>query len=157
MADTPADSYYPPVGFYFNVDVTINETNKRITGTNEGNFQEVSGLNFKFGVKEVEEGGENRYVHKFPVPAKYENLVLKRGMLKGSPLINWAKTSFEQFSFKPATVVVTLMDENSAPVSTWTFSNAFPVGIRISDFKAQENAIVVETLELSFDYFKKGT
>jgi phage tail-like protein len=145
----PANFYYPPVGFYFKVNVI------GITGANEGSFQEVSGLSFKFGTKDVEEGGENRFVHRFPVPAKYDNLVLKRGMLIGSPLINWAKTSIEQFTFKPATVVVNLMDETSAPISSWKFINAYPIALKISDFKAQENAIVVETLELCYDYFSK--
>jgi len=126
-----------------------------LTANGEGNFQEVSGLNFKFGVKEVPEGGENRFIHKFPVPAKYENLILKRGMLIGSPLITWAQTSVGQFSFKPVTVVINLMDETSAPIATWKLINAIPVGLNVSAFKAQENAIAVETLELSFDYFDK--
>ena len=77
----PFVSYYPPANFYFRVDVG------NMTGGSESNFQEVSGLNFKFGVKEVPEGGENRFIHKFPVPAKYENLVLKRGMLIAPPLL----------------------------------------------------------------------
>jgi len=145
----PVTLYYPPVGFYFRVDVG------NMTGGSESNFQEVSGLNFKFGVKEVPEGGENRFVHKFPVPAKYENLVLKRGMLIGSPLITWAQTSIGQFTFKPVTVVISLMDEKSTPIASWKLINAYPVGIKISDFKGQENAIVVESLELSFDYFDK--
>ncbi|MHB8208145.1 phage tail protein [Mucilaginibacter sp.] len=140
---------YPPVGFYFKVNIGT------LTGNGEGNFQEVSGLNFKFGVKEVPEGGENRFIHKFPVPAKYENLVLKRGMLIGSPLITWAQTSVGQFTFKPVTVVINLMDETSAPIATWKLINAIPVGLSVSAFKAQENAIAVETLELSFDYFDK--
>lgn len=145
----PVDPYYPPVGFYFKVNVT------GITGTNEGNFQEVSGLNYKIGTKEVEEGGENRFVHRFPVPPKFENLILKRGMLIGSPLINWAKNTIEQFTFQPATVVVNLMDATSAPIASWKFINAYPVALKISDFKAQENALVVETLELSYQYFTK--
>jgi len=145
----PVTLYYPPVGFYFRVDVG------NMTGGSESNFQEVSGLNFKFGVKEVPEGGENRFVHKFPVPAKYENLVLKRGMLIGSPLITWAQTSIGQFTFKPVTVVISLMDEKSTPITSWKLINAYPVALKVSDFKGQENAIVVESLELSFDYFDK--
>jgi phage tail-like protein len=144
-----ASSYYPPVGFYFKVNVI------GITGANEGSFQEVSGLNAKLELKSVEEGGENRFVHRFPMPPKYENLVLKRGMLIGSPLINWAKTCVEQFTFKTATVVVNLMDANASPVASWKFINAYPVAIKISDLKAQDNAIVVETLELCYDYFNK--
>ena len=143
------NNYYPPVGFFFFVEVG------GIDGANEGAFQEVSGINFKLGVKEVPEGGENRFVHKFPVPAKYENLILKRGMLIGSPLIKWAQTALGQFTFKPVTVVVTLMDEEASPLSTWNFVRAYPVGLKVSDLKSQDNSIVVESLELSYDYFTK--
>lgn len=141
--------YYPPVGFSFKVNVD------GITGINEGSFQEVSGLNVKISTKDIDEGGENRFVHRFPTPPKYENLVLKRGMLIGSPLIAWAKNHFELFTFSPKVVNLNLLDEQGSPLSTWRFVNAYPVGLKISDFKAQENALVVETLELCFDYFTK--
>ncbi|HTI08001.1 MAG TPA: phage tail protein [Puia sp.] len=141
--------YYPPVGFSFDVFV------EGIMGVNEGSFQEVSGLNVKFGTEEVVEGGENRFVHRLPTAPKYENLVLKRGMLKGSSLINWVRTSVERFKFVPKMVVVKLLDATGKPLVSWSFSNAYPVSLRISEFKSQENALVVETLELSFDYFTK--
>jgi phage tail-like protein len=143
------DLYYPPVGFSFNVDV------EGITGVNECSFQEVSGLSAKITPENVKEGGENRFTHRFPTPPSYENLVLKRGMLIGSPLIAWAATSIEQFTFTPKVVNISLLDETNAPISTWRFVNAYPVSMKISDFKAQENSIVVETLELCFDYFTK--
>jgi phage tail-like protein len=150
MPDTQND-YYPPVGFTFSVKV------EGIMGANEGNFQEVSGLSVRFGVEEVVEGGENRFVHRLPTTPKYENLVLKRGLLKGSALINWVKTSVDRFIFKPKMVEVNLLDGTGNPLITWAFSNAYPVSLRISEFRAQENGIVVETLELAFDYFTKTT
>ena len=143
------NNYYPPVGFYFQVAI------QGISGINEGNFQEVSGLNVKIGVEEVKEGGETRFVHRLPTPPKYENLVLKRGMLLGSPLIAWVKTSIESFTFTPKTVYVKLLDEKKTPIAVWSFVNAYPVAVKISDFKAQENAIAIETLELAFSYFVK--
>jgi phage tail-like protein len=76
-------------------------------------------------------------------------------MLIGSPLINWAKNSFELFTFTPKIVNLNLLDQSGAPISTWRFVNAYPVAIKISDFKAQENTLVVETIELCFDYFTK--
>ena len=143
------EPYYPPVGFSFKVNV------EGIDGINEGSFQEVSGLNVKIAPKPVEEGGENRFVHRFPSPPTYENLVLKRGMLLGSPLITWARNSFELFTFTPKIVNLNLLDHTGAPISTWRFVNAYPVGLKVSEFKAQENVLVVETLELCFDYFTK--
>ena len=69
---TVTDLYYPPIGFSFKVNV------EGITGVNEGNFQEVSGLNVKTSPKNIEEGGEIRFVNQFPSSPKFENLVLKR-------------------------------------------------------------------------------
>ncbi|PSL45365.1 phage tail-like protein [Chitinophaga niastensis] len=142
-------AYYPPVGFYFRVNVP------GITGSNEGNFQEVSGLTATITPLEVKEGGENRFTHRLPQPPKYGNLVLKRGMLTGSMLINWVQKSINLFSFKPVPVVVTLMNANRSTVASWQFVNAYPVALKISEFKAQENTIALETLELCYDYFQQ--
>ena len=141
--------YYPPWGFYFSVTV------EGFTGANEGSFQEVSGLSVKMSPMEVKEGGENRFTRRLPVPPKYENLVLKRGMLIGSELTKWVQTSLTQFSFTPATVTLNLLSGDGSILSTWSFSNAYPVALKVSDFKAQDNSIVVETLELAFDYFQQ--
>ena len=144
-----ASPYYPPVGFYFQVNVI------GINGKNEGTFQEVSGLNVKLGVEEIKEGGENRFVHRLPSPPKYENLVLKRGMVTDSALIGWARKAVEQFIFSPTTIVLNLMDAQASPLASWKFIKAYPVSIKVSEFKAQESALVIETLELCFDYFER--
>ena len=144
-----AENYYPPVGFYFKVNVI------GITGINEGNFQEVSGLNAKLGTEDIKEGGENRFVHRLPNPPKYENLVLKRGMVTGSSLIKWATYAVEQFTFSPKTVTINLLDEKSSPIAVWRLTRAYPVSLQVSNFKSQDNAIVVETLELAYDYFTR--
>ncbi|MCJ8208323.1 phage tail protein [Mucilaginibacter sp. RS28] len=144
-----ADNYYPPVGFYFKVNVI------GVSGSNEGNFQEVSGLNIKLETQEVKEGGENRYAHRLPSPPKFQNIVLKRGLTTSSALITWAKAAVEQFTFSPKTVVINLMDENASPLASWNIKNAYPVALQFSDFKAQENGIVIETIDLAFDYFTR--
>ena len=147
MAGT--STYYPPVAFSFEVTIT------GIEGANEGNFQEVSGLSVKLDVEEVREGGENRFAHRLPSRPKYENLVLRRGMVTDSALIKWARQATEEFQFTTRTVVVSLLDEGGGNLATWNFVNAWPVSMKLSEFKAQENAIAIETLELSFDYFQR--
>jgi len=160
MADNSAA--FPMLGLFFEVKVL---NIQGIGAIGEGNFQEVTGLSFKIGTKDVEEGGENRFVHKFPLQPKYDNLVLKRGMLIGSPLIKWATDSVGSFKFQPKTVVIKLnnlvyADATKEPsfktVATWNIVNAYPVALKVSDFKAQDNTIVIETLELTYDYFTLG-
>lgn len=142
-------NFYPPVAFNFSVEVPD------IEGINEGNFQEVTGLTVKLGSEEVKEGGENRFVHRLPSPPKYENITLKRGMLLGSPLITWARNAVEQFTFAPKTVVIKLLDEKGNPLATWNVVNAYPVALKYSEFKAQDNTLVFESIELSYNYFQK--
>lgn len=145
----PATPPFYPASFSFNVKVT------GISGSYEGNFQEVSGITAKLNSEEVKEGGENTFVRRLPLPPKYENLVLKRGMLLSSDLIDWARDAVESFKFKPKTVVVNLLDETQKPLASWSFANAYPVALKVSEFKAQDNAIAVETVELAYENFTR--
>ena len=143
--------YYPPVGFHFRVEFTLD-------GVQDGDirFQEVSGLAAELGIEEVAEGGENRFSHRLPTRAKYSNLILKRGLLTDSRLIDWCIDAIENFVFEPTTVNVTLLNENHEPVAeSYSFVRAWPVKWAVSDFKAQDNSIVVETLELAYNYFAR--
>jgi len=123
-------TYYPPVGFHFKVDSVDLET------------------------EEIAEGGENRFKHKIPVRTKYPNLVLKRGMLLDSGVITWCRKALEDFEIEPIDITVSLLDEKHESLQAWSISNAYPVKWNVADFNAEENKIVIETLELSYNYFK---
>ncbi len=143
--------YYPPVGFHFSVEFNLSEAKDEDT-----RFQEVSGFNAELGVEEVVEGGENRFSHRLPTRAKYTNLILKRGLFTQSGLIDWCKDAIEHFEFNPITVNVTLLNESHEALSdTYNFIRAWPVKWSVSDFKAQENSLVIETLELAYNYFTR--
>lgn len=144
----PDEIFYPPTAFYFQVNID------GVQGKNEGSFQEVSGLNIKLGKEDIKEGGENRYVHRLPLRPQFENLVLKRGMVTGSDLLQWVEDT-AQFTFAPKNVTVILMDAESNPLVSWQFNNAYPVTYQISPFKSQEGALVLETVEICYDYFKR--
>ena len=145
-------SYYPPVGFHFRVEFV----GLVASDSNDARFQEVSGLSSELGVEEITEGGENRFSHRLPSRAKYGNLVLKRGLLVDSQLIDWCKKAIENFDFSPATVNVTLLNEEHQPLSdTFSFVKAWPVKWSVSDFRAQDNSVTIETLELAYNYFTR--
>lgn len=143
-------SYYPPVGFHFRVDF------EGINNTQDIGFQSVSGLNSSVpNSKTYEEGGENRFTHRLPQRASFENLVLKRGMLIGSELIQWFKDALENFRFVPRNVTVTLLNENHEPLQVWEFVNAWPTKWNIDGFDAEKGGIVAETVEFSYQYFRR--
>ena len=140
--------YYPPWGFYYKVNFAN-------IGTSDSDvrFQSVAGLAVEYEYEEFKEGGENRFVHKLPVRTKYADLVLKRGMLLDSQLIKWCLAAFRDRDFKAADVTILLMNEKSEPLRTWNVAHAIPKKWSVSDLNANESAIVIETLELSYRYF----
>ena len=148
MAKTPtAGGYYPPVGFHFKVEFV------GIGNDNDMRFQSVSGLTMEYDTESFKEGGENRFEHKLPLRTKYPDLSLKRGMLTDSKVIEWCLDALQNRDFKPAQINVMLLNEEHQPLKTWNVYNAWPKKWSVSDFNSQDNSIVIETLELSYNYF----
>lgn len=145
-----AGSYYPPVGFHFKVDVT-----GKGNGDTDLRFQEVSGLTAEITTEELQAGGVNGFSYKLPVKAKYPNLILKRGMLTNSDLIEWFRDAILNFKFAPTNILISLLNENHQTIATWDFKQAYPIKWVISDFKAQENSLVVETIEIAYQSFER--
>lgn len=139
--------YYPPWGFYY--QVKFGESQNK----NDARFQTVSGLSVEYDMEEYKEGGENRFVHKLPVRTKYADLVLKRGMLTDSEVIRWFLNAFRDREFKPKEISIILMNEKGEPLRTWNVVNAVPRKWVVSDLNANENSVVIETMELSYRYF----
>jgi len=142
--------YYPPWGFYYKVEFELGllRANK-----NDVRFQGVSGLTVEYDMEEYKEGGENRFAHKLPVRTKFSDLVLKRGMLTDSAVIAWFLNAFRDREFEPMDVNVILMNEKSESLRTWKVTHAIPKKWLVSDLNANDNAVVIETLELSYRYF----
>lgn len=138
---------YPPLGFHFAVSVT------GVQGAGEGSFSEVSGLDAEREVVEIKEGGENRFSHRLPDRARYGNLVLRRGILLGmAGLARWCRDTIESdlgTAVQPRTVVVKLLDQEGAPLQSWSFDKAWPVKWSVAALSADKNEIAVETLELA--------
>ena len=154
---------YPSVGFHFIVrfegigqSLSVGPISVS-TADIDTRWTEVGGLNVEMTTEELIEGGENRFVHKLPQRAKYPNLVLKRGYFSSlpSPLMKWADDAISNFDIKPCQVQVMLLDEMHLPAQIWSFKNAYPVKIIMGDFKATDNNFLIESLELSYQLFKK--
>jgi len=139
-------NYYPPLGFHFLIEFGNQK--------DEYQFQSVSGLSVDLETEEIKEGGENRFKHKLPVRAKYPNLILKRGLHVDSGLIDWCKAAMEGFDFTPTDLIIKLLNEENEPLMSWNVVHAYPVRWSVGEFNAEESRIVIETLELTYSYFK---
>lgn len=140
--------YTPPVGFHFKVEVL-----GLAPSDNDVRFTDVGGLTVDLATEEVPEGGENRFIQRYPVRAKYPDLVLKRGLMKQSAIWDWVKQCIETLTIEPHDVNVTLLNESHQPLMTWHLVGAYPVKWAVSDLSATANAYVVESLQLAYQYF----
>ena len=150
--------YIPPTGFHFKVEfIGVDGADRDI----EQRFQEVSGLSYEIETEELREGGENRFVYKLPKRAKYPNLVLKRGLLQDTALLDWFKSAMNTYfivavhDFKPKDLVISLLDDQGEPVAVWNVVQAYPIKWDTSSLKANDNSIVIETIELAYQYFER--
>ena len=141
--------YTPPVGFHFKVEILGLDR----AVDDDVRFSEVGGLGFEVATEEVPEGGENRFIQRYPLRAKYPDLVLKRGLLKSSAIWDWTRDCIENLDIKPKNVDVKLLNENHEPLITWHLVGAYPVKWAVTDLNAANNAIVVESLQLAYQYF----
>lgn len=136
-------SQYPFVNFKFSLIVPT------FASDVDSGFMEISGFSAKVEGETYREGGNNTSDLFFPTGVKWENLKAKRGVIRGSSMIDWIKTSILTFTFVPQPIVVTLFDAG-APAITWTFLNAYPVGLETSNLNAGSNnagEILVDTIE----------
>ncbi|SKB72103.1 phage tail protein [Dyadobacter psychrophilus] len=150
--------YTPPVGFRFKAVFQGIDG----VGDNDTLFQDVSGLTREIELEEVKDGANPMSAYKFPKKVKYTNLVLKRGMFVDSALVGFfdkaVNSYFNVLNLDSSTcdITISLLGETNEPLVSWTVFNAFPVKWVISDFKASGNEIVVESMEFSYQRFKRN-
>jgi phage tail-like protein len=144
------DTFYPPVGFHFKVEF---EGVPGQLSKQDAFFQEVTGLSRELETEPVKSGGENRFTFKLPTRGQYPNLVLKRGLFVDSGIAGWVNSAILDLDIAPVTVFVTLLNEQHEPLQTYKCVNAWPQKWSVADLNAQESRIVVETMELVYQYF----
>ena len=142
MATDPKKNY-PLPKFHFEVDWG---------GTRIG-FTEISGLDFETEVIEYREGSYKSYNKtKQPGLTKYSNITLKRGVFLGDFEFYqlWKKTTlFQEGSAQfRRDVAIKLLDEEHKPIITWIAANAWPCKVQYGSLNADENEILIETMEL---------
>ncbi|MCX6581404.1 MAG: phage tail protein [Candidatus Aminicenantes bacterium] len=136
----------PYVSFLFQVE---------IQGLIVGGFSEVSGLQVETETHDFREGGVNDYMHKLPKGSKQSNITLKRGFTDSDVLWKWHQDVVNG-KFKRKSGRIILMDSEGNEKWHWTFEDAFPIKWVGPDFKAQQGATSIESLELAHKGIKKG-
>lgn len=114
---------------------------------------ECSGLSLEVGTEDYHEGGENRFVHKFPSAGQPPNLVLKRGMTRSSALWDWFEEYLETGEIRPQDGQIELMAAEEPgeanPVRVWAFTKGYPIKWTGPELNALSPGVAFETLELA--------
>ena len=119
----------------------------RIDGDAQGGFSEVSGLQAELDVLELQEGGENAFVHKLPGRVKHGNLTLRRGLVKRD-MWEWFAKLLDGDIDRRTVAVELLPPSGDKPDVRWVFDSAFPCRWNGPELKSDQSAVAVESIEL---------
>ena len=124
-----------------------------IGGQKQASFTEVSGLSVEMNVEEVQEGGNNHFVHRLPGQCKVGNLVLKGGVVSASEFFKWMM-EIAQGRITRRNISVILYDLKGAELMRWNFINAFPIKWTGPNLKADDTLATIESLEIAHEGLK---
>lgn len=145
-------------------NLVVNNISNGQDAIGDGGFQECSGLEIEMDVQQIQEGGRNDGVIQQVGRAKYQNLVLKRGMFyNASDDLStdlWAWLQDVITGNRPVTRYDGLIKvfghregggKEPPVVATWVFERALPVKISGPQLNAQSGAVAIEELHLAHE------
>ena len=129
-----------------------------VEGVEIGTFTEVSGLNVEVSEEQIEEGGQNHFVHRVPGRMSWPNIVLKRGLVDNDNLFNWFWKSSgdgfaEQNKLERRTAAITIISEDGERLRSWRLDGVFPVKWTGPDFAVSNQDRASEELEIAHNGF----
>jgi phage tail-like protein len=133
---------YPSLVFHFRVE----------WGGTSVSFTEVAGLTQELQAVDYRTGDSPDYsMVKMPGLRKYNNITLKRGIVKGdNELFAWLNT-VKLNDIERRDITVSLLNEKHEPVMVWTAHNAFPVKVEGPGLKASGNEVAIESIEIAHE------
>lgn len=123
----------------------------------DGAFQECSGLEVDVDVQELLEGGRNDGVIRRLGRAKYQNIVLKRGMFHNKNRVDaelWDWVQGVVSGKRPVTRydgLVEVMSVGDTVVARWAFERGIPAKITGPQLNAKTGEIAIEELHIAHE------
>src|SRR5260370_34609762 len=121
-------------------------------------FQECTGLEMDTDIEEYSEGGSNDAVVRRVGRAKYQNIILKRGMLYGDsgnvkPDL-WTWLQGVASGVRPVQRYdgrIKVMSVADKVAATWTFDRGLPAKIRGPELNAKTGEVAIEELHIAHE------
>jgi phage tail-like protein len=120
-------------------------------GKNVG-FSEASGLTQELQLIEYRDGNSPDYsTIKMPGLHKYNNVTLKRGIIKGdNEFFKWLST-VKLNTIERRDLTISLLNEEHNAVMVWKARAAFPVKVEGPGLKASGNEVAIESIEIAHE------
>lgn len=131
-----------------------------VDGVEIGMFREIRGLNVSISTTELEEGGQNSFVHILPGRMSWPHLIFRRGVTESNALFDWLnKSSGEGFAangnkLARATGAVTVISADGHRLRAWEFDGVFPIRWSGPDFDSESDNAIEEELEVAHHGFR---
>jgi phage tail-like protein len=124
----------------------------------DGAFQECTGLEVEMDVQELQEGGRNDGVIRRVGRAKYQNLVLKRGMLYAAPggpadsaFWDWFQDIVSGRPVVRYDGTVEVMSVGDTVVARWAFERGLPAKVVGPQLNARTGEVALEELHIAHE------
>jgi phage tail-like protein len=126
----------------------------------DGAFQECSGLDVELDVQELVEGGRNDGVIRRVGRAKFQPIVLKRGMFYNDNAVNrdlWNWLQDISSGVRPVRRydgVIEVMSVGTNVVARWIFERGLPVKLTGPQLNARTGEVAIEELHIAHEGLK---
>lgn len=143
MAGEVQNNIWPLPKFYFSVALGDNDA---------VSFQEVDGLESETQPIEYRHGNSPVfYPIKMPGLGRVGNVTMRKGIfVNDSTFWDWYN-EIKMNTIARRTIVISLLDEEGNPKTTWTLNNAWPTKITGTDLKSEGNEVAVESVEIAYE------
>ena len=116
-----------------------------------GSFQECTGMGVRVRTKEYREGGCNSYVHRLPDGVEHDNVVLKHGLTNTPALLQWLNMAAQTgVQAQQQALIITLNSTAGQPLTSWSFTAAWPVKWTGPNLNAGAGQVATESLEIAY-------
>jgi phage tail-like protein len=120
-----------------------------VEGVEIAHFIECSGLKSSTQVFEIEEGGNNQYVHRLPGRSRWENIQLRFGVTSDTTLLSWRDEVLQDEFRGRRNGAILLKNVSNEVIRRYNFKNAWPVSWEGPAFNANGKELAIETLEIA--------
>jgi phage tail-like protein len=127
----------------------------KVDGIFTASFNECKLPSLSVKTLDIEEGGQNSYVHRLPVRVSASTLTLKRGIARDGVLLEWyMQVLTGNMAAAPRSLIVVILDSYVIPISIWMFTDAYPIKWSGPTLNAGDKAVAIEEIELAHKGFE---